>query len=1062
MSLEGVLKDLIAKVTTGSFSTSFNALIEVSKHCRKDLATVSKFCALGGISALLRLVEKPKYTDICLSILANCCLDDKVREQVIKYDGCRSIARILSCIEKESVRNRACRGLANIGMTSRGAKEVYRCKAVEHIVTFLTSPISCEGQVTALRAVRILGNSPECRDELISYKAPAAAAKFLSTESLQKPAIQALASLTQSCSLECALQVKDAEGFKSLEEFLQASDVAVLESALAALVNLSVVGDVRPDLGATQAVSALVRLLGDYKLSKPSYGTVFSTLCRYSQEGVNRVRIRESGGLPLLVQALADKSKKELWSCAVCAILQFRYDDASLAVFWSLDLAPTLLVHIRDYTETHKKDQHAVGKSELVSQTSGRLEDTNASETMEESLDGNDSAELRKVLYGNASEKLSSAIKAIITNEEQADATAGKSTRGTVAQMFVMNIEGDESVHQECNNECDISETKSTVTDYDDLVEQAALNEDTGLELSSLQAAKSTFCIHSPSYREIQSQNFEPESEGYGGTDLGYQSMPVSPDQVKHPLSPLSGACSPQSTDSGLWSPCSSPRCESPVTVSSPEPFRSFSPICSESDSDSEEPIPSCIKNMVESVCQNIPKRTEFIKRKRSSVCEDQARKSSSGIATGSDAHPLHSAKRRCRRRVLSESLGPTAYKDPQEMLLDGMLRILTVFTLQETPEYKLGATGLLDGLMCYIQQVPNPLPRASQIVKRITSDLHSFEDIVCRGEVLKLVESMVPCGLVGCEHCQLFWDLGKHWLSNLTCIAESGYGSGVLAHCLLTLGRELQNCCCLTIPHVVRDKSILRQLLFDCSALDVLLDILEGHSKGAKGGDLRQAVDSLTTLCTSISEKPSTCVAASQSASRAGNACCRLEAFTMDVQLQVDDGSRVRGNRHRLSEANDYFKTMLDGHFIEKDQKVVMFRSAHRKPLSIVIHFLHGCDFQTCAFMSSELSVSVQLDVLGLCDLMLLPNLQKETEIRVRQNLQLESICDVYSRALELGMVGFRKAALWFVLTEKLDSEHRCKCLCELVAGKHGGQVLDDISSLVRHNLHDSSAAVT
>lgn len=257
-------------------------------------------------------------------------------------------------------------------------------------------------------------------------------------------------------------------------------------------------------------------------------------------------------------------------------------------------------------------------------------------------------------------------------------------------------------------------------------------------------------------------------------------------------------------------------------------------------------------------------------------------------------------------------------------------------------------------------------------------------------------------------------------------------------------------------------DKSILRQLLFDCSALDVLLDILEGHSKGAKGGDLRQAVDSLTTLCTSISEKPSTCVAASQSASRAGNACCRLEAFTMDVQLQVDDGSRVRGNRHRLSEANDYFKTMLDGHFIEKDQKVVMFRSAHRKPLSIVIHFLHGCDFQTCAFMSSELSVSVQLDVLGLCDLMLLPNLQKETEIRVRQNLQLESICDVYSRALELGMVGFRKAALWFVLTEKLDSEHRCKCLCELVAGKHGGQVLDDISSLVRHNLHDSSATVT
>ncbi|KAK8785479.1 hypothetical protein V5799_008156 [Amblyomma americanum] len=1061
MSIEGVLKDLITKVTTGSFSTSFNALIEVSKHCRKDTATVSKFCSLGGISALLRLVEKPKYSDICLSILANCCLDDKAREQVIKYDGCRSIARILSCIEKESVRNRACRGLANIGMTSRGANEVYRCKGVEHIVTFLTSPISCEGQVTALRAVRILGNSPECRDELISYKAPAAAAKFLPTESLQKPALQALASLTQSCSLECALQVKDAEGFKSLVKLLQSSDVAVLESALAALVNLSVVGDMRADLGAAQVVAALVRLLGDYKLSKPSYGTVFSTLCRYSQDCINRFRIQDSGGLPLLVQILADKSKKELWSCAVRAILQYRYHAEGLAVLWSLDLAPVLLVHIRDYTETHKKDQHAVGKSELVSKTAASPDDTNASETLEDSDDGSDSGERREtILHGSSSEKTSSARKVGVMNKEQADATTGKSTskHGAAVQIFVANIEDAESVDQEGKNEWDASETKSTVTDYNDIVEQGALNEDAGLELSSFQVAKNTFCIHSPSYREIQSQNFEPESEGCG--DGGYQSMPVSPDQVKRPLSPMLGAHSPQSTDSGLWSPCSSPRCESPVNVSSPEPFCSFSPVCSESDSDTEQPVPSCIKNMVESVCQNIPKRTEFIKRKRSSVCEDQ-RKPSSGTATGSDARPLHSAKRRCHRRVLSESVGPVAYKDPQEMLLDGMLKILTFFTVQKTPEHKLGATGLFDGLMCYIQQVPNPLPRAGHIVKGITSDLHSFEDIVCKGEVLKLVESMMPCGLVGCEHCRQFRDLGKHWLSNLTCTAESGYGSGVLAHCLLTSGKELQNCCCLTIPHIVHDKSILRQLLLDCSALDVLLDLLEGYSNGAKEGGLRQVVDSLATLCTSISEKPSTCVAASQSTASAGNARCCLEAFTMDVQIQVDDGSIVRGNRLRLSEANDYFKAMLDGHFIEKNQKVVMFRSAHRKPLSIVIHFLHGCDFQTCVFMSSELSVSVQLDVLGLCDLMLLPNLQKETEIRAKQNLKLESICDVYSRALELGMVGFRKAALWFVLTEKLDSERRCKCLCELVAGKHGGQVLDDISSLVRQNLHDNTAAM-
>lgn len=82
MSLKSLLSELVAKIASGSFSTSFNALVEVSKLCRKDSAAVSEFCALGGISALLGLVEKPKYSDICLSILANCCLVDRAREEV--------------------------------------------------------------------------------------------------------------------------------------------------------------------------------------------------------------------------------------------------------------------------------------------------------------------------------------------------------------------------------------------------------------------------------------------------------------------------------------------------------------------------------------------------------------------------------------------------------------------------------------------------------------------------------------------------------------------------------------------------------------------------------------------------------------------------------------------------------------------------------------------------------------------------------------------------------------------------------------------------------------------
>lgn len=1068
MSPENVLKDLIAKVSTGSFTTAFNALVEVSKICRKDPTSVPKFSSLGGTSALLELLEKPKYTDICASILANCCMDNTVREEVIKSGGIRSFVRILSCIEKESTRNRACRGLANIAATTRGAREVRRWKAVEHIVSFLASSNSCDCQMTALRAVRILANTPECREDLTSHKAPAVTAKLLSTESLQKPAVQALASLTQTCSTECALQIRDAEGFKSLEELLQASDSAILESTFATVVNLSVVGDVRPDLGAVQVVPTLISHLSDYKLGKPSYETLFSTLCRYSQESVNRVRIRTSGGLALLVKALVDRSRKELWPCAVCAILQFRYDEPSLAVLWHLKLVPNLLEHIREFTNTHKKDQHALGKPESLVEAAGGPKQTHVSKDPGEGIaigltkqkDPGEGIAVGLTKQGgellpdcslrHAIETMVATIKCVQENEDITGVQ--NSERGTMAFISLQNAHDGPGDHGQ-DDERTVSETRDKVVDDDEVTRQAP-SEDVDSELDD-KVTKTSFWIHSPSYQEIRSQDSAVDSESHC-TDVGYQSgqcSPQSPDQTRRPASPspLSGRWSPQSTDSGCWSPSSSPRCDSPVSVCSPKPFRSFSPVCSDDETNSEQSaVSSSVENMAEPAGESSSKKTGFIRRKRSLTCED---------IVGKICTPLR-AKRR-RRRTISETI-PAIYKNAEEALLDGMFKIMSVFSVQEVPEYKLADTGLFDVLLCYLRHVPDPLQRAGQLMNRITADVHSFEDIVCKGDVLKLIEAMAPCSLDGCEHCRQFGDLCKRWLSNLTRVAESGYGSGVLAHCLLTEGKKLQHCCCITLPYIVCDKSILRQLLFDCSGLDILLDILEDSKGDVVMDNFRLVVDSLKALCTSISDKPNAQAATTAAVSRANNAC-RLQAFKMDVQLQVDDGSRVTGNRHRLSETNDYFKTMFDGYFVEKGQTVVMFRSADRTPLSIVIHFLHGCNFETCTFMSSDMSVNVQLDVLGLCDLLLLPSLQRQTEIRVRQNLTLESVCEVYSRALELGMTGFRRAALWFVLTEKLDPEQRCRCLGDLVGGKHGGQVLDDIAHLVRQNLdvRDSPSAL-
>lgn len=274
MARESELEYLIRIIISCEVVAVFDALVKVSQICSSYPASVRKFNSLGGTSVLLELLENPKYskcTGICMSILANCCMDDTVREQVIKRRDIPIFVRILSCTKSESTtRRRACRGLANIAVSNQGATEVLLCKAIEPIVSFLSSSSTFDCRETALRAVRILAKNPECRGDLISYKAPAVTANLLSNKDVREPAVRALASLTRDCSPQCALQIRDARAFKPLQAILQRSGGAVWEATFSTVVNLSAVAEARPHLGDVQVVPTLISCLNAYNLREPS------------------------------------------------------------------------------------------------------------------------------------------------------------------------------------------------------------------------------------------------------------------------------------------------------------------------------------------------------------------------------------------------------------------------------------------------------------------------------------------------------------------------------------------------------------------------------------------------------------------------------------------------------------------------------------------------------------------------------------------------------------------------------------------------------------------------
>lgn len=54
------------------------------------------------------------------------------------------------------------------------------------------------------------------------------------------------------------------------------------------------------------------------------WNTVFVTLCRLCKDPYNLIRVRDSGGLPILVNVLLDPEKKKLWTYATYTLLQYQ------------------------------------------------------------------------------------------------------------------------------------------------------------------------------------------------------------------------------------------------------------------------------------------------------------------------------------------------------------------------------------------------------------------------------------------------------------------------------------------------------------------------------------------------------------------------------------------------------------------------------------------------------------------------------------------------------------------------------------------------------------------
>ncbi|TSQ24006.1 Armadillo repeat-containing protein 5 [Bagarius yarrelli] len=290
-----------------------------------------------------------------------------IRTQHIK-SGSSRIGRFQAQVE--TVENRAARALGNLAMDPEGSAQIHSAGGVPPLLLCLSlssspsSPSSpsivsspppavssstLERAQSAARALFYLSDTPSNRLSLLSQGALPALALFLSPEypvGLRRACLRALHELTRGCGAECAREVSVSSVLSQLGPLASGDEGGVLEElALKTLGNLCSQGCLRPLVG---SLGVIPKFTEESRKDALKSSVLFKALCLCCKEAVNRVKVKESGGLEVLIRFLSTYPNHPLTRLAVLACVDFVYDEAALDQLQDLGLVPLLVTRLVD------------------------------------------------------------------------------------------------------------------------------------------------------------------------------------------------------------------------------------------------------------------------------------------------------------------------------------------------------------------------------------------------------------------------------------------------------------------------------------------------------------------------------------------------------------------------------------------------------------------------------------------------------------------------------------------------------------------------------------------
>ena len=332
-----------------------------TKHMDKNEVLIQNELVLK----LAQLLKRPnsKVVDVALSILGNLLLNEVARKQIRPH--IKVVTSILTTINEESILARTCRVLANVAQDSENARLLKSQNLLIVLVKTLNELKNPKAKASVVRAIRVLG-ALEKPENVLTSNALASVSLLLTApakdkgedDELLKAVTKCLAKLTSNhCDQFKALQIQgEGQGFQRLVECCRHENSSIWEPALATLVNLSFVESLRPNLGNAGVIwTFIVKANENGALSQNDFFRTINALCLYCRESVNRMKIRDAGGLRLFVSILQDPEKNKLAvkNKIIKSLMQFSYDDMSLKVLQHVGLVPALVKMLEEYNDKH-------------------------------------------------------------------------------------------------------------------------------------------------------------------------------------------------------------------------------------------------------------------------------------------------------------------------------------------------------------------------------------------------------------------------------------------------------------------------------------------------------------------------------------------------------------------------------------------------------------------------------------------------------------------------------------------------------------------------------------